>query len=199
MKQKQETEMSILNDKRIIENQSMIRGFSAGNVNPVSYDVTLHHVILRERHQWQSWLMDSLCRQKHWGRMDSPNRFQRIDISKHSRKNPFWMKQGDFILAATQEIFDLPLNISAEFFLKSSSGRLGFGHQLAGLCDPGWHGSRLTLELFNVCRFGLPLYPGLKIGQMVFQFVEEPSKGYGITGHYNGDKEVQPSRVAIID
>ena len=70
---------------------------------------------------------------------------------------------------------------------------------LAGWCDPGWHGSRLTLELKNVrLHHPLPLYPGLKIGQMVFHTMSSvPLNSYASVGHYNNHSTVMPSVVWI--
>jgi dCTP deaminase len=67
---------------------------------------------------------------------------------------------------------------------------------LAGFCDPGWHGSKLTLELKNARRFhDLPLYPGLKIGQMVFhKMYASPLRDYSETGRYNRDRSVAASK-----
>jgi dCTP deaminase len=80
--------------------------------------------------------------------------------------------------------------------LKSSRAREGLEHLLAGYCDPGWHGSRLTLELHNSRRFhNIPLWPGMKIGQMVFHVIAgTPERTYRETGRYNGDTQVTASR-----
>jgi dCTP deaminase len=66
---------------------------------------------------------------------------------------------------------------------------------LAGWCDPGWHGSRLTLELKNErLHHAIPLFPGLKIGQMVFHAMSNtPMKSYRETGHYNNHLTVMPN------
>ena len=186
-----------LNDRAIHRNREMIEGFSPDNVNPISYDVTLHCIILRERHPWYVHLLDWLDNRRVGSASTSMHRFDRIDISSYTKANPFWMRNGDFILASTQEIFHLPDTIGANFFLKSSTGRLGYGHQLAGLCDPGWHDSRLTMELFHPCKTPLPLYPGLEIGQMVFFEVEAPEVSYAVKGHYNGDLAAQESRMDV--
>lgn len=97
---------------------------------------------------------------------------------------------GHFVLAHTVEVFNLPLDISAEFRLKSSAARMGLSHALAVWCDPGWHGSTLTLELHNISRFHtVVLRPGDKIGQMVFHR-HRPVPGhasYAARGAYNND------------
>jgi dCTP deaminase len=66
---------------------------------------------------------------------------------------------------------------------------------LAGFCDPGWHGSRLTLELKNVRqKHRVGIWPGLLIGQMVFMpLSDDPDRSYAEVGHYNGHETVMPS------
>lgn len=98
------------------------------------------------------------------------------------------LRPGEFILACTREIFNLPNNISAEYKCKSSMARVGLNHLNAGWCDAGWHGSVLTLELKNENQtHGIRLQPGDKIGQMVFfEHEEVPVQGsYATKGHYN--------------
>lgn len=104
------------------------------------------------------------------------------------------LQPGEFILAHTREVFNLPLDICAEFKLKSSGARTGLENALATWADNGWHGSTLTLELKNFLRWHpLRLTPGMKIGQMVFhRTVPVPMKrSYAKKGRYNNDKSVQ--------
>jgi dCTP deaminase len=100
------------------------------------------------------------------------------------------MRPSQFLLAHSQEVFNLPCDIACEYKLKSSLARAGLQHALAGWCDPGWHGSQLTLELFNHCRYhDLVLRPNMKIGQMVFfRCAPVPDHAsYAAKGQYNGD------------
>lgn len=101
---------------------------------------------------------------------------------------------GDFILAHTIEKFNLPLNLSAQYFLKSSMGRIALDHCLAGWCDAGWNDSVLTLELQNVSKFhSVRLFPGDLIGQMVFhRHLPVPAdRSYAQRGRYNHDSTVK--------
>ncbi len=106
---------------------------------------------------------------------------------------------GEFVLAHTAEKFALPLHLSAEFRLKSSAARMGLSHALAVWCDPGWHGSHLTLELHNISRFhGIALRAGDRIGQMIFhRHAAVPrERSYAVTGAYNGDDGASPAKPA---
>jgi dCTP deaminase len=66
---------------------------------------------------------------------------------------------------------------------------------MAAYCDPGWHGSSLTLELVNVSNFSrIELFYGRRIGQMIFETVATPDRSYAETGRYNGDLVVTQSK-----
>ena len=119
-----------------------------------------------------------------------------LPLRDHSEREPFLLLPGQFVLAQTLETFNLPDHIAAQFVLKSSRAREGLEHLLAGYCDPGWHGSVLTLELHNSRQLhSIPLWPGKRIGQMVFhRMSERPLRSYAETGRYNRDAAVQASR-----
>lgn len=105
----------------------------------------------------------------------------------------FILKPGQFILAQSAEVFNLPDNISAEYKLKSSMARIGLEHLNAGWCDAGWNGSVLTLEFKNMLQYhSIRIRPGDSIGQMVFfKHRRVPDKAsYATKGRYNGDKTV---------
>lgn len=105
---------------------------------------------------------------------------------------------GQFVLAHTVEIFNLPDYVSTEFKLRSSVARAGLNHSLAGWCDPGWHGSHLTLELKNILEHQpLIITAGMRIGQMVFyrHACVDTSHSYANRGRYNG--RIGVSREAV--
>ena len=55
-----------------------------------------------------------------------------LDIAHNTQSNPYWLAPGEFCLAETREIFNLPDFIAAQFVLKSSRAREGLEHLLAG-------------------------------------------------------------------
>lgn len=106
----------------------------------------------------------------------------------------FTLDPGAFVLAHSQQVFNLPRNISAEYKLKSSMARIGLEHLNAGWCDAGWNGSVLTLELKNMTQYHhLVIRPGDFIGQIVFFEHEEVplERSYAKRGRYNNDKSVK--------
>ena len=106
---------------------------------------------------------------------------------------PLYMMPGQFLLAATCEVFNLPDDVAALFVMKSSVARCGLDQMNAAWCNPGWRGSALTLELMNVMKgHMLMLRPGMPIGQMVF-FRGKPVPQallYSQRGVYNHQREV---------
>lgn len=125
-----------------------------------------------------------------------------VDIAKREtfssikvdlKERPCVLGPGEFALAQTIETFNLPLDISAEFRLKSSGARSGLNNLFACHCDAGWNGSVLTLELHNVLRYhALVLTYGMPIGQILFhKHTPVPKEmSYAARGRYNGDKVV---------
>lgn len=161
--------------------QGVIESVDDNLVNPASLDLRIGDIIQFENPEAKSF--------------DDPGRWLDADISWCDRANPLWLKPGEFVLAHSIEVFNLPNNIAGQFLLKSSRAREGYQHALAGWCDPGWHGSHLTMELKNLSEhFSLPLYPGLRMGQVVFHEVMPPSACYATTGRYNGDLTAMPSK-----
>ena len=66
-------------------------------------------------------------------------------------------------------------------------------------CDPGWHGSQLTLELHNTLQYhSVLLRPNLRIGQMMFYRCETVPKerSYATVGRYNHQSGVVASKGA---
>lgn len=109
----------------------------------------------------------------------------------------FHLAPGEIVLCSTIEVFNLPNNMAAEFRLKSSASRNGLDLALALWCDPGWHGSVLTFQLKNNCRYHtITLNTGMKIGQAIFHAVEPvpEHKSYAHVGQYNNDTETTASK-----
>ena len=112
--------------------------------------------------------------------------------------DPFVIHPGEFVLGRTLEWVELPDDIVARIEGKSSLGRLGLiVHATAGFCDPGWRGT-LTLELNNLTRVPIKLYPGLLIAQLSFMTLDAPARRpYGseaLGSHYQGQVAATESR-----
>ena len=120
------------------------------------------------------------------------------ELVEVEEEQPFVLHPGEFVLGSTLERIRLPDDLVARLEGKSSLGRLGLLiHSTAGFIDPGWDG-HVTLELSNVANLPITIYPGMKIGQISFMQLSEPtSTPYGSTSlgsKYQGQRGPTPSR-----
>lgn len=109
-------------------------------------------------------------------------------LNKHDR---FILHPDEFVLGCTLEYIRLPKDIAARVEGRSSWGRVGIlVHSTAGYVDPGFCGN-ITLELKNMGKVPIPLYPGIRIGQLAFFNVNNDKK---YKGKYNESFGVVPSK-----
>jgi dCTP deaminase len=112
---------------------------------------------------------------------------------------PFILHPFEFVLATTMERVRLPDNLVGRLEGRSSLGRIAVViHATAGFVDSCFDG-HLTLEMSNVGKLPVALYPGQRICQIVFEKLSSSSeKPYG---HPGGDSKYQhqqgpePSRI----
>jgi len=156
--------------RKLCREQGLVEPFAPEMINPASIDVTLGDQILVESDNGDF-------------------------IPFNIKHETYYMPPGAFVLAATAEWVRIPNYLECIFQLKSSRGREGYEHALAGYIDPGFNG-RVTLELSNLRRFKeLPLRSGMRIGQLRFAKVDAlPLRSYAVTGRYQGDNGVQESK-----
>jgi dCTP deaminase len=110
----------------------------------------------------------------------------------------FMLHPGEFVLGSTFERVRVPDDLVARIEGKSSLGRLGLLiHSTAGFIDAGFDG-HITLELANVARLPITIYPQMKIGQVSFMRMTTAADqpyGSGATGSkYQGQRGPTPSR-----
>jgi dCTP deaminase len=113
--------------------------------------------------------------------------------------HPFILHPGEFVLGSTLERVRLSSDVVARLEGKSSLGRLGLLiHSTAGFVDPGFDGY-LTLELSNVAKLPIAIYPTMKIGQISFYELttaaEFPYGTAGMGSKYQGQSGPTPSRI----
>jgi dCTP deaminase len=136
------------------------------------------------------------------------NRYPHIDVKREQEdlteqveiddEQPFILHPGEFVLGSTLERIRLPDDLVARLEGKSSLGRLGLLiHSTAGFIDPGFDG-HVTLELSNVANLPITIYHAMKIGQLSFMQLSEPtSTPYGsdsLGSKYQGQRGPTPSR-----
>jgi len=90
-------------------------------------------------------------------------------------EDPFMVQPGEFILGVTKERITVPDDLVVRVEGRSSLGRLGIIiHSTAGFVDPGFSGT-ITLEISNLNRLPIALYPGMRICQIAFEMMTSPA------------------------
>ena len=88
----------------------------------------------------------------------------------------FIIQPGDFVLAVTLERITISSKLLGRLEGRSSLGRLGIVvHSTASIFDPGWDG-QAVLELGNLGRIAVALYPGMRICAMTFEQLSSPAE-----------------------
>lgn len=163
--------------------QNVITDVKPDSINGTSIDIHLGDDLIVESYSDNRLGVVDPLKRTMWGHV-------KMSIAGHY----YDLRPDEFVLAASREKFNLPSDISAEFRLKSSGARSGLENSFACHCDPGWHGSALTLELKNMLRYhSIRLTAGMPIGQMLFHRVTPvpENKDYSVRGRYNGDSGAQ--------
>lgn len=110
----------------------------------------------------------------------------------------FILHPGEFALGSTFETVKIPPDLVARVEGRSSIGRLAVVvHATAGFIDPGFQG-QITLELSNLGRLPVKLYPGMRISQVVLHTMTSPAeRPYGPErgSKYFGQSGPIPSRI----
>lgn len=176
----------MLNDitiEQCVDHQDLILPYTEKQLNPNSYDVTLQDTII------------IFTKDAKDGYADGSDHTLHGVHTKPVRIDGYYMLQpGQFVLGATVEKISLPDNMMARFDGKSSLGRIGLcTHVTAGFIDAGFVGT-ITVELKNENSFPILLKPGMRIGQVSFDYLNAASaKPYDTVGHYQNQKAPQPA------
>ena len=148
-----------------------IEPFSEAQLNPNSYNLTLHNELL----VYEEIILD----------MKRPNRFRRMTIPEEG----LVLQTNQLYLGRTIEHTETH-NLVPMLEGRSSIGRLGlFVHITAGFGDVGFSGF-WTLEMFAVQP--VRIYPGVQVCQIFYHSVLGDVTEYK-SGKYQNNKDIQPS------
>lgn len=154
-------------------------------VNPASLDLRLGNTI-REPHKTWSCIstIDMLAKIADGTIHDIPLWGDAFEFEE------YWlMPKGhgpNFILCHSLEFVNIPDDMAAVLYSKSSTGRRGVEHLHAGYGDPGWHDAQWTWEIHNVSPWPIQLIAGKPLMQMVMvRMTDKPLRNYAETGRYN--------------
>lgn len=180
----------ILSDKTIKEKLKTgdikIEPFSEEFLQPASYDLHLdNHFLVFDRENTS--LIDV--------KQPMGDIMRSIEVDE---ERGYIIHPGEFVLANVREITGVSDEYVGRLEGKSSLGRIGLViHVTAGFLDPG-NSLRLTLEIVNLSPLPIKIYPGMKIGQIAFekldQKCERPYGSKGLGSKYYGDTTVKASQ-----
>lgn len=175
----------VLSDRTILEQidagRLVIDPFDRSLLQPSSVDVRIEGAF-RVFHNNRRPLIDV--------RESTEDLTELVEVEDGGR---FILHPGEFVLGSTLERVAIPDDLVARLEGKSSLGRLGLLiHSTAGYIDPGFEGT-ITLELSNVARLPIAIYPGMPIGQISFLQMTTPvDRPY--RGKYGGQRGPTASR-----
>ena len=156
------------------------------SIQPASYDLTLGKSFKRMKE------IDCIYPNKSYLDLDQPIEYVDVPYISSTHEGVV-IRPGEFLLANTNEIINLPDNVSGFIHGRSSIGRAGLIVETAGFADPAFSGT-ITLEIVNLSPNPIRLVAGMRIAQIVFikmtDNAEQPYKG-----KYQGQREATGSRI----
>lgn len=94
---------------------------------------------------------------------------------KKKKNEPFIIQPGEFVLGMTVEYIEVPDDLVGSLEGRSSIGRLGIMvHSTAASIECGFRGN-ITLELSNMGKMAVALYPGMRICSVAFMQMSSPA------------------------
>lgn len=114
-------------------------------------------------------------------------------------KEAFILHPGEFVLAITKEYVEIPDDLTGKLEGRSSIGRMGVVvHSTAANIECGFRGN-ITLELANMGRIPVMLYPGMRICSISFEKLSSPAEipyYKKKSAKYSGQTSPEPSKIA---
>ena len=183
----------LLSDESIKEEikkgKIVIKPYEEANVQPSTVDLTLGDKFRVFQHSHHS-LIDVKKPMEEYTRL--------VEVQEG---RPYILHPFEFVLGTTREYMEVPDDMVARLDGKSSLGRLGvLIHSTAGYVDPGFKG-HITLEILNVGKIPVTLYPGMRIAQVSFiRMTTKAQNPYGTLkarSRYQGQVEPTESRIFL--
>lgn len=108
----------------------------------------------------------------------------------HNPEDAFILGPGEFCLAESGEVFNMPSNVVGVVKHKSTFARMGIDVFAGTVLEPGWVGI-LTLEIVNKSSRPVALYPYRGIAQVMFEGCEPCDNPYRKNGKYQNAKGLE--------
>ena len=185
--------MAVLSDrdikKRIIDGSLVIDGADINNITLASVDLKLGG----------KFKIFKTTQVTHIDTKDSIPADMMESIER-KESEAFILHPGEFVLGTTKEYIKIPDDLVGRLDGRSSLGRLGVViHSTAGSVDPGFEGY-LTLEIANISKVPVMLWPGTRVCRLTFDTLSSPSEtpyNKRKESKYNKQQEPLASRIFL--
>jgi len=98
------------------------------------------------------------------------------ELVKLEGDKPFILHPGEFVLGCVKEYIKMPDDLMGVVDGRSSLGRIGvIIHTTSAGINPGWEGI-FTLEITNVGKMPVALYPGMRVCKLVLHKLSSKSE-----------------------
>ena len=171
--------LSDIDVRKFIESGDIgIDPFDEKLVKPAGYVLTLNKKL------WIPKLADEI---------DSRSTKPEYDIIEMNESG-YVIQPGDFLLGQTKEKISVSQKLCGIHDARSSLARIGLNVlQGSVLVQPGQRDSHETLEINNISKSPIRIYPGMMIVKMIFVLLNTPSeKNYSQSGEYKNQSEPNP-------
>jgi dCTP deaminase len=114
--------------------------------------------------------------------------------------NAFILHPREFVIGITKERIKMPKDLVGYIDGRSSLGRLGItAHITSSFVDPTFDG-KLALEISNLGKMPVKLYPGMRICKLIFFKLTGPAKrpySQRPEAKYKNHMDIVPSKIAF--
>ena len=169
-------------EKRIDERSLVLKPFDRKLIGPNSIDLRLGNEFRIFKH----------IAKTHIDPLNDSEDYTELKVINNGEF--FILHPNEFILATTHEWIEMPNDLAANLDGRSSLGRLGIIIQTAAMVDAGFKG-KLTLEVANIGKMPVKIYPRMKICKLTLHKLSKPCKN-PYSGKYQGQTTATPSRIS---
>ena len=99
-----------------------------------------------------------------------------FDLVELEQGQWFELLPDEYVLVSTLETLEVPTDLMAVMYPRSSTNRRGLSVDLTGIVDAGYHGQLMIPVRNNTHSQTVRLYPGERLCQVAFEQLSEPVK-----------------------
>ena len=137
------------------------------SIQPASYDLTLSRNFKKIKKQ------DCIYPNKTYVDFDEPCEVEDVPYVSSTHEGVI-IRPGEFLLGASNEIVNLPIDVGALVSSRSSLGRMGISLVFGTWVDPGYAGN-ISIQIYNASPNPVRLIEGMRVMQLIFMQLTDKS------------------------